>query len=127
MMYAMSHETPCHLDPDDLERYSRHQASDEESARFEEHLLLCEACREELRNVDSFVIAMRDAAAESRREYQKERSWWSIPRLIPAFAVLALLLLGAVILPRFTGPTQPPLAISLAATRGTGMDAVVPA
>jgi hypothetical protein len=124
MLYPMSYES-CHLNPEDLERYSRHQASEDEMAQFEEHLLLCEACREELRTVDSFATAMRAAAAELRREPER-RPWWSIPRLIPAFGVLALLLLGAMGLMVMRN-SQPPLAIGLSATRGTGMDAVVPA
>jgi anti-sigma factor RsiW len=127
MMYAMSQEIPCHLDPEDLERYVRQEASEEEVARFEEHLLLCEPCREELANVESFVSAMRAAAAELRRGDQKERYWWSTPRWVPALAALAVLVLAAIVVPRFTGNSQPPLAISLAATRGAGMDAVAPA
>src|SRR5438105_1684690 len=113
MFYAMSYDTAMHLDPEDLERYSRAQASEEETARFEEHLLRCEPCREELRTVDSFVAAMRVAATDWRRERRLEqdsrRSWWSVPRLAPVFAALAALLLAAVVAPRFTGSLQPPI------------------
>jgi hypothetical protein len=127
MMYAMSEQTPCHLEPEDLERYARRRASEQETARVEEHLLLCEPCREELANVESFVAAMRAAAGELRGG-EKERFRWNIvPRWIPAFAASALLLLAAILLPRFTGNSQPPLAVSLAATRGEGTNAVAPA
>src|SRR5437660_12442474 len=120
MVYAMSQEIPCHLEPEDLGRYARHLASEEESARVEEHLLLCEPCREELANVESFVAAMRAAAGELRRgdrkeRHQKERYRWNVPRWTPAFAALALLLLAATLAPRFTGISQAPLAVSLAA------------
>src|SRR5207302_738657 len=86
---------------------------------------------------ENFVIGMRTAAGEWRAGEQKERLRWNLPqwiaprwiapRWIPAFAALGLLLLAAVLLPRFTGNSQPPLAVSLAATRGEGMNAVVPA
>lgn len=147
MMYAMSQETPCHLDPEDLERYSLHQASEDEMARFEEHLLLCEPCREELRTSEVFATSMRAAAADWRQETRTARSFWSVPRLIvprsivpgliapglivprliPVFAALAVVVLGIVVVPRFIGSSQPPLAVSLTATRGAGMDTVVPA
>jgi len=127
MMYAMSQEIPCRLDPEDLERYARHQTSEEETARVEEHLLLCEPCREELVNLEAFVTAMRAAAVEVRRGDRKERYWWNVPRWRPAFAALALLLLAVMVAPRFTGNSQPPLAVSLTATRGEAMNAVAPA
>jgi len=128
MFYAMSHDTAAsHLDPEDLERYVRTQVSEEETARFEEHLLLCEPCREELRSVDSFVASMRAAAADWRRPPQRDRSWWSVPRLVPALAVLALLLIAAVVSPRFTGSLQPAIAINLSATRSAGMETSAPA
>ena len=124
----MSQEIPCHPDPEELEKYVRRETSEEETARVEEHLLLCEPCREELANLESFVKAMRAAATESRkRDQKKEGYWWSFPRWAPALAALALLVGAAMVVPRFTGNSQPPLAISLAATRSAAMNAIVPA
>jgi hypothetical protein len=129
MLYSlMSYDIHCHLDPDDLERYSRGRASETEAIQFEEHLLACEVCREGLENAESYARAMRSAAANFEEPPAKGFRWfagtWSLPRLIPAFAALALIFWGVV---RFTGNSQMPLAISLTATRGVGVGSAAPA
>src|SRR5437870_4898761 len=113
----MSYDIHCHLNPDDLERYATGRASEEEAARCEEHLLVCEACRVELENTESFARSIRSAAAqwkETRPPASRRSPAWSWPRLIPAFGVLALIVWGIV---RFTAGPQIPLAISLTTLR----------
>ena len=122
----MSQDIHLHLDPEYLERYSRGQASEDDTARWEEHLLLCEPCQEELKHVDSFVRSMRGATAKWRNEPEAS-PWWRAAWPVPAFAALAVLLIGVAVVPRFTGNSQPPLAIGLAATRGAGIERAVPA
>jgi predicted anti-sigma-YlaC factor YlaD len=42
--------------------------SEEETARLEEHLLLCGACRGKVKAADEYVKAMRAAGTRVRRE-----------------------------------------------------------
>jgi len=61
-------ENACaQFDEDLVERYSLGRLTETESARFEEHFLLCEACQERLRSSDEFVDAVKAAAAQSVR------------------------------------------------------------
>jgi hypothetical protein len=50
--------------------------SEEECAPLEEHLLVCSACRERLRQADLCVNAFRGAAADVRRESER-KGWFS--------------------------------------------------
>jgi hypothetical protein len=50
-----------------LERYSLDRLAAPECAAFEEHFLLCEACRERLRASDEYVAAARAAGAQLAR------------------------------------------------------------
>ena len=55
-----------HVDADELERYSLGDSEEASAARIEEHLLVCDACRERLTQVDEYHRAMREAAAKLR-------------------------------------------------------------
>ena len=55
-----------HVDADDLERYSLGHSEEAAAARIEEHLLICQPCRDRLTQVDEYVRAMREAAAKLR-------------------------------------------------------------
>ena len=116
-----------HIDAEELERFSLGRVSEEETERFEEHLLVCEPCRRSYEEAESYVNAMRAAALESRRESAERRSWWSLPRLVPALAGLALLAVGFLAIGLFTRPAPPPLAVVLTATRGTVPGGTAPA
>ena len=123
----MSADSPYHMNAEVLEKFAEGRAADDEAARVEEHLLLCDLCRQKLANIDSFVVSMRTAAAGLRAEPPRSRAWWIPARLVPAFAGLILLVLGATLISKFTDAPQPPIAIGLTATRGAGIDAHVPA
>jgi anti-sigma factor RsiW len=56
-----------HIEEDDLERYSMGAMSEEEAAPFEEHLLICEACRCQLETCDEYIVAVKSATAELSR------------------------------------------------------------
>jgi hypothetical protein len=62
-----------HLGGEEAERYSLGAMSEEEVARWEEHLLVCEPCRREVAASDAYVAAMRTAAKELRKGTKKGR------------------------------------------------------
>ena len=66
-MLAMAAESDCHFDEEASERYSMGTFSDEEAEQIEDHLLVCEACRRRVAESDTYVAAMRRAAARVRR------------------------------------------------------------
>jgi hypothetical protein len=115
------------MDTEELERISLGQASAEETEAFEEHLLICRGCQERFEETESYALAIRAAAAELQLERAAKWTWWSMPRLVPALACMALLAVGIVMVARFSATTQPPLAISLTATRGSAPGGMVPA
>lgn len=53
-----------HPDDDTLEAYSIGVLPGPKLERVEEHLLICTECQERMREVESFVEAMREAAAQ---------------------------------------------------------------
>jgi anti-sigma factor RsiW len=57
-----------HVSEDDLERYAMRTLPAPESDRLEEHLLVCQSCRDRLKATDEYVAAMRSAAAKIRQE-----------------------------------------------------------
>ena len=115
------------MDTEELERISLGRASAEDTEAFEEHLLICPTCQERFEEVESYAFAVRAAARELQLAEKPSRSWWSMPRLVPALACLALLAIGIVSITRFSASGTPPLAISLTATRGTAPGGTVPA
>lgn len=60
----------AHLDEESAEQYSLGQLSARKVAEVEEHLLVCNSCREMVTSSDSYVAAMR-AAAEKLRAKEK--------------------------------------------------------
>lgn len=56
-----------HISEDGLERYAMQPLPDSESGPLEEHLLICESCRDRLDAEIEFVTAMRGAATKIRR------------------------------------------------------------
>jgi hypothetical protein len=93
---------------------------EEECARVEEHLLICEACRERVTASDIYVLSMRDAARQLRSEplVERQTGWWR-PRLVPA--LLAAGLLAFVVWQAGRDVDRQPrvFAVSLAALRGS--------
>ena len=59
-----------HADEEQLERYSLSALEETDLARVEEHLLICETCRERLEEADVYATAMRGAAQSLRMETQ---------------------------------------------------------
>jgi hypothetical protein len=123
----MSTESENHPDEFQLEGYSLGRIPKPEALSLEEHLLICEACRQRLSESEDYGRSMQHASARSRTE-PRGIPWvsWS-PRLIPAFAA-ALLVLGIGVAWRMNQKgTLAPVAVTLEATRGGGQVAQVPA
>jgi hypothetical protein len=121
--------TGHHLNDEEIERYSMESVSDDECARIEEHLLLCDSCRVRLSDCDEVVSAMRSAAADIRRQPEAPKQLILFPARvagIAAAAVLAVVL--AVVGGRVvgSGSSAPPLAVALKATRGAAVPAKAP-
>jgi hypothetical protein len=121
-----------HLDDDELEEYSMGCLPESEGGGFEEHILVCEECRERLEAIDTFTASMRGAAAEFRSrqppmEYRPERRSWGGLRLITGAIALVVLV---VVIGWWSGGSDlagPPFAMSLEATRGAVNSAWAPA
>ena len=62
-----------HLDEETAEKYSLGRLSARKAAGIEEHLLLCESCRQILTSSDAYVAAMQKASAKVRQAEQKKR------------------------------------------------------
>jgi hypothetical protein len=119
------------LRDEEVERYSLGEARRDEAEIWEEHLLLCEACRLRVSESDAYVAAMRGAAARLRRAPPpRERRWWiGFPGWLPVAAGLAAL--AAVVFVALPGKRPPrapaAFAVRLAAARGAGIAAHAPA
>ena len=123
----MSTEPKNHPDESQLEAYSLRRISEPEVVSLEEHLLICEACRQRLSESEDYVRSMQRASARSRTEPQGIRWTSGAPLLIPALAA-ALLVLGIGVAWRMSQKTTlAPVAVTLEATRGGGQIAQVPA
>ena len=60
-------------DEDQLERHSKNPLSEPEQRSCEEHLLICEACRNALEETETYVSAMR--AAERLSNFGAMSDW----------------------------------------------------
>jgi len=62
-----------HLEEDIAEKYSLGQFSARRVAEIEAHLLVCGSCRLAVAASDAYVTAMRNAAAEVRKQEPKAK------------------------------------------------------
>jgi hypothetical protein len=131
----MAFNTNRHMGEDEIEKYSMRAVSEEESARFDEHLLICEFCRNRVTTSDDYVVAMHSASLHLRRQQTKpEGSRRFFPRLSPFFyavglaaaiVLVALVELGG--LRPWARETAPAFVVNLEAMRGAGIEARAPA
>ncbi len=120
----------CAWNDDSIERYSMCTLSEDEAARFEEHLLVCEVCQARLADQDAFGYAMRMAALELRRQPPAvARRARLFPRMAPVLAFAALVLLLAVAGWRWMRPSgaATAVAVQLEALRGAQPGSRAPA
>lgn len=112
--------TPAsHPGEDVLEEYCLDRLDEREAAPVEEHLLVCETCRQRVTELDVFLKAAKQASRELRGEERyagAETSWtWRLrPGWIAAGALAALTL---AFLPSLRGPAEWK-TVELSAVRG---------
>ncbi len=111
-----------HIEDEILETYSKGDMSEAESAPVEEHLLVCQACRDRLDDWDAYVRSMKGAAARVRQTPEPagwRQRWFGGKRVMwgVAFAGIAVLLLVAGVR-MMHGPRAQ--AVVLVAMRGSG-------
>ena len=124
-------DTQRHGTDDQIDRYTLGTLPEAEVAAFEEHLLICDACREQTEIAQAFNIAIREAlkqeapAARSAASRKDWRAWLRRPAFQMALALVLILAAVSVYVGR--GSRLPPLAtLQLTATRGE-MPSVHPA
>ncbi len=107
-----------HMDGDEIERYSFGDLPEDLSAKFEEHLLICETCRNRVTASDEMARSMQSAAQEIRRQesLDQESVWGSrwVALLAAAALFLAFGLYGFI-----RSSARPEVAVSLNAMRGS--------
>jgi hypothetical protein len=127
LAFGIMRDIHCHADAEDLERYSLGASSPDEIARIEEHLLVCEDCRNRLRETDSFLNSIQMSARQWRRDERAAKGrGWKIPAWFPVLAAACGLVLVVVAI-RAVRPSGPAVAVSLSALRGAGAGNVGPA
>lgn len=114
-----------HVEDDRMEQYSMHRLGEEESAELEEHLLLCESCRQRLEQTDALVSGIRAAAtdlAKAEAEPHPARWWgWAAGAALAAAAILVIARVGPLT------PAGAPVAVQLQVTRGSAPASAPPA
>ena len=117
-----------HLQAEELELYCLGGLTEVRCARLEEHLLLCEICRDRLTETESYVAVMRQASRQWSAEHVEApaaaviaiRPWresWP-GRLAPMLGAALLVVCAAVWFGRHSRVPAPPFAIELTAVRG---------
>ena len=123
MLVMVPHQTG-HMEAEDIERYSMGETPDEAAAKFEEHLLVCEACRNRVAESDRLVGAMRSAGRRIRQENserpQHPRQWLAM--LAAAAVIAALVLFG-----RSRMGARREIPVELTAMRGADLSSHAPA
>jgi len=119
-------ESNRHADDDLLERYSMGRLAGPELEKFEEHLLICPQCQNNLAAADAYVGGIRSAAAEF---YQRSspvarprlRRLFNLPRPagVLGLAALGLFLAAGLQFRLLHRSSAPPALVLLETTRGT--------
>ncbi len=118
-----------HIPEEELEQYCLGGLAEVRRARLEEHLLLCETCRDRLTETESFIAAMRQASREWSKDQVEGgtagiiagRKWmlgWT-RHMVPVLVIAALLVICALWAGRRSSAPAPlPFAVGLTAVRG---------
>ena len=123
----MQLDRESHATDETLESYAMGSLDGPALAKVEEHLLVCPHCQEQLKEADSYVAAMRNAAAGLELEDESRKEWWTrvstaftLRRIGWAMAITALLVLGISLRVGLrSAPSVQPLALALEANRGS--------
>jgi hypothetical protein len=123
-------EISRHIEEEKVEGYVMGALAEDATADVEQHLFVCEACRDRITEAEAYVLAMKRTTprmAPHKSPAEAERSGWNLRLLLPAFAVFALLIV--VVAVRFLplAGDHAPIAVSLFAMRGSDAAARGPA
>jgi hypothetical protein len=95
----LSESASAHESDDQLELYALDRLNDSETIRVEEHLMVCEPCRERLEEIAAFALAIRDVLKEHPEpSSEPANTWWErlrekwlgLPVWKPQFALAAV-------------------------------------
>lgn len=131
----MTSDPKLHPGTDVLETYALGHLTGDELELLEEHLFVCEICQNELAQVDSYILTLKDACREVRPEVQPAevrlavvaprregffQSLFAVPRPVLIGAMAAFFI--AIVIPiSYVGRgAQSPMAVELATSRGAG-------
>ena len=118
---VMMRDVHRHVDSEDLERYSMGTSSPEATPLIEEHLLICDGCRDRFQETDDYLRAMRTSLEQLRRDGKAaKRRERRIPAWFPVMVTVACGIVLVVATPRFVRPPGPSVAVSLSALRSGG-------
>ncbi len=115
----MGIEADRHLADDSIESYILGSLRREELDEADQHLLICDACRERVGQLDGYVRAMKDA---SQRLAETPKRHWNFRVLLPAFIFCALLITAAAV-KYGSGRRDQPAEIALYSMRGNQAEA----
>ena len=126
----MQLDRESHASDETLESYAMGSLDGPSLARVEEHLLVCSHCQEQLKDADTFVAAIRTAAAGLELEDESRKDWrarvsgaLTVRRIGWALAIAGLLIIGMALRVswRSSPSTLQPLALVLETNRGSGL------
>jgi hypothetical protein len=125
---VMQLDRESHASEETLESYAMGSLRGPALTEVEEHLLVCSHCQEQFKEADSYVAAMRNAAAGLELEDQSRKDWWArvsgaltLRRIGWALAIAGLLIIGMALRVswRSSPSTLQPLALVLETNRGS--------
>ena len=121
---------PSHPNEEVLEEYVFHRLPAVLVAQVEEHLLLCESCREALHKIDEFVSTMH-ASARTLNSIQSSapgaRRRTALWTGAGAVSVAVVTLAGLLVLHETPKEQAAPVAVTLSSIRGLEALSIVPA
>jgi len=127
-----------HESDERLELYALDRLSDSDVIRIEEHLLICNSCRERLDDAANFAIPIRDELRKNPTPHRSRQTsgvmdWlrgqsqrWARPQFALAGA-FAMVLVGVVVFRPGNMPLVPVATLQLTAMRGADLKSVAPA
>ena len=125
-MLVMTPKSNRHLRAEDIERYSLGELPDDLTDSCEEHLLICESCRDQVQEHDQFVRSMQLAGNQIRisATARQPEGWvrnWGL--LLAAASLIAT----AIIFAWMRGSVRAEFAVNLSVMRGASAAATAPA
>ncbi len=119
-------DSTFHESDERLELYALERLSDSDVVRIEEHLLVCESCRDRLDETAEFAVAMREGGKNIPVAVSRDWFAWLRPQFALAGA-LAVALLAVVLVWNGNGRLAPVASLQLSAMRGNDAASVQPA